>query len=113
MLESSKSRREARMRLRTELNDILAKQVRDDPVWKAMIERGGVVGITGPTEETLGAMINATTSCCEALLVMVMRVADAVDDLAESVAALDALTYARRGVSRIALVAYQAARVVP
>jgi hypothetical protein len=56
------------MGLRAELNDILAEQVQDDPVWKAITERGGVVEIAGPTEETLRAIVNATTNYCEALL---------------------------------------------
>jgi hypothetical protein len=74
------------MSLRDELEEILTRNLEDNYAWRSMMLGDGsetTIKLSGPLEETMQAAFSALNAYCDALLEMVMRVADAMDDLGD------------------------------
>lgn len=76
------------MSLQHELKGILVENLQNDPAWAGMIERierrepdATKVVLSGPIDETLPVTVDALMTYSDALLAMIMRLAEVVDDL--------------------------------
>jgi hypothetical protein len=75
---------ETSMSLRDELEEILTRELEANFAWRSMMigdSPDTTIKLSGPLEDTIQAAFSALNAYCDALLEMVLRVADAVDDL--------------------------------
>ena len=72
------------MNLQEELEGMLTAAVDASPTWSRLTEGKTKIEISGPLDEALQTIVSALMTYNDALLRMVMRTAEAVDELAES-----------------------------